>query len=1471
VSSQDQEFAGGDRERLLSAIEQHELKLLSWGYVDGIVSAGEVEAVGISVGLDGVPALLRELVALKLIFEAPGGFRSRFATTVRLLARNRQLFHDRDWRASPSLIDAYRVASAPRRIADRNVDHATTATALGLDADPNAPGARALRALLSDGTLQLAGFQVRAAQRILTELRGGSRGTGSGTLVSAGTGGGKTKAFYLPLFIHLAEQASPPSRTVAVAIYPRNELLKDQLREAIRQSDLVHDALGWAPSIGAFFGPTRPKASGDYKYSSWSEPGGNAPRVSSYLVCPGVDCDAPLHWIAPYAEEQLVCPSCGWRSKTGQVRLSRDSIQSSPPQVLLTSIEMINRHLANAGTRSIVTGGQHPPEALLLDEAHLYTGIAGATAALTLRRWQHALHGHRPHVVGLSATLDRPREHLSGLTGVMQDDIEVISPFIDELKPQSAEHTILLRSDPTSGASTLSATVQAAFLVQRMMETSESLQHRSGTSGSRTFAFANSLDVVNRLRWALSDAENGARWPAREPLAWLRRDVGEDRRDRESEGQNWGAAASLSGPLEHRLTVSLTSSQSKGVDADADIVVASPSLEVGFDDPEVGAVIQHKMTPGSAAFIQRRGRAGRRAHMRPWTVVVLSDFGRDRASFLAFERLLEPVVPFNPLPTSSLFVLRVQATWALMDWLSTEISGLDAWRDLSSPSANQLVQGRQRDAIGLLARLLVDKQQRAKFARHVAASLQIESEQMLDAVMWGQPRGLMTSAVPTLLRQLRSDWRTASGNEDFLIRGTPLPTHAPGTTFADLNVPEVRISCESQPGDSQAEDPHSDEEFHDMPIDQAMSLLAPGNPTRRFGHRHYLEWHWVPPSIDDSPCPFPGVLDPLGVEVRDLATGTMVPLMRPYTAKLSRTTKREDQRWASRPVWSSAIRPSDGASMGNEVLVEIPASRNGNLAVAGITFMTHSLGCAPSISRGLIGARAVAHDGGRHAQTFAHAGERVAIGYHEPVDACSISPLASGDLPTAGSPALRALRTMHFNTAVLNWEPLREIQSDFELLGVLACLRQALAVTAYTSHEAFNAVKSDPQALLDAMRGVVESMRAPEHDDDFDRPGEIEQAGEGRDLGRQWQSLAAFIESDTRAGEAMLGAVNSALNPTASELTTLFGRSRRITLAAVVREALNHLNPNVGADDLHLDVDIEDLTKDGGGEHGILLCEQGVGSTGVLDALNHDILEDPRRFADLVEKAAGPTPLETADQTLAHLLRVAVAQPDGEVAAAFSAVRGATSIDGRVHALQSLRNLLHTLELPCPPEVVASLSLRVLRAGSDPESDAAVCRLLDAWHEIEATLELEVDPLEVAFAATSREQGAAEIDRAVSLLWPRGRLARQSSLNAWSRFNDDETDMLSDRLVLADRFTQRTESIDIAQDGWVAAVQTQLETGHVRLTAPTGESMRLARAALGLTCQAFDAGSVNAYARMVASGKLNDQPFIDLEIREVMR
>jgi hypothetical protein len=77
---------------------------------------------------------------------------------------------------------------------------------------------------------------------------------------------------------------------------------------------------------------------------------------------------------------------------------------------------------------------------------------------------------------------------------------------------------------------------------------------------------------------------------------------------READGQRWALAEDLRRTLDRRLVVGRTTSRDPGVDGRADVIVATAALEVGFNDTEVGAVLQHK-APRSIAEARSSGQA----------------------------------------------------------------------------------------------------------------------------------------------------------------------------------------------------------------------------------------------------------------------------------------------------------------------------------------------------------------------------------------------------------------------------------------------------------------------------------------------------------------------------------------------------------------------------------------------------------------------------------------------------------------------------------------------------------------------------------------------------------------------------------------------------------------------------------------------------------------------------------------------
>ena len=292
---------------LLERLEGEETKLLSWGVVDGGFSATEVtdvaqglvEASGSEFTADD---LWQELFDRRLLFsfrEAGHEFlRTRMAEAVRLFAQLRQMFPNRPWQLASTLVADYRFARRPRRYPRREIPPAKVLERLGAEVRLPPLRRQAIACLLRDGEpepLSLAEFQYQATRRMLLDLEAR---TSRGLIIGAGTGTGKTLAFYIPALAHLAGLVERAAHwTKAIAIYPRNELLKDQFSEtyaeARRLDALLRRQAGRKLTIGAFFGPTPREGRDLARFEGWGTPRAGG-FVCPFLRCPR--CDGDLLW-----------------------------------------------------------------------------------------------------------------------------------------------------------------------------------------------------------------------------------------------------------------------------------------------------------------------------------------------------------------------------------------------------------------------------------------------------------------------------------------------------------------------------------------------------------------------------------------------------------------------------------------------------------------------------------------------------------------------------------------------------------------------------------------------------------------------------------------------------------------------------------------------------------------------------------------------------------------------------------------------------------------------------------------------------------------------------------------------------------------------------------------------------------------------------------------------------------------------
>ena len=1428
----------------LESLEKLEIASLSWGYVDGSLS--EIEAESAIAGAmrrcnfkNDPGEVLDDLVDAKLVrlWRGPDRrYRTRFGEIVRLLVRSKQLFKGRDWQTAPTLVSDFRVDVRRRARPRPEINPECVLTEISSNKILTARQRDLWTVLTSaDSGFKLRKFQSDAAKRILGNT------DEQGTIVTAGTGSGKTLAFYLPILTAIGEGVKPGDTwTRALCIYPRRELLKDQFNEAYNLCQKAKQTLYISNrrpiSLGALFGGI-PYASNEraVKKANWKK--SSAGFISPVLRCP--DCDADMVWHPKdLAEgiERLHCTSygCGLVTDRSEIRLTRQSMLREQPDLLFTTTEMLNQRLSDTSYRRLFGVGRSKDKRLqfiLLDEVHTYSGTNGAQTALLLRRLKHLV-ASKLHWVGLSATLKEAPLFFSELCGLQPKQVAEITPTLQDLDHTGGEYQLLIRSDPTSQTATLSTSIQASMLISRMLD-SPSTRVSEGRFGTRLFAFTDDLDVTHRLFDNLRDAEAcdrfGRRESKRQPLAFLRSENLPDSEAREIDGQRWNFAEEIQGSLDHSLVIGRTTSRDPGVNGRANVIVATTALEVGFNDSEVGAVLQHKAPRSFASFLQRRGRAGRGPNMRPLTITVLSDYGRDRLAFQSFEYLFEPVLERQSLPIGNSYVLRMQAVFSTLDWITHKLVSNDkkregwAWRVLSGSTQNNSSDRKFLNDVKEIIRSLIQLEQHviSDLSEHLQASLQIPSE-VLHSVLWDPPRSLLLEALPTLARRLFRDWKLADGTGyDLMVPYHPLPDFIPHSLFSDLNLPQVTIQVPAATRNSQIK-------YEQLPILQAINQFAPGRVRRRFADEYGGLAHWLPVpehgseveiSVEELASQTEVVATVLGVSKE----GTPLNVYRPWNMELQKVPSGILHSSHSAWAWQSSFE-----FIGDPYIVELPKRSFWSKTLPHLEFFLHRFSTAATQRRfALEGQAEIRRRSGVSNVKFRLVdcdGCSAAVGFAYDTDALLVplnlpqsKELSLQDLP---EDLTRWLRTLHFRRAVLTDCKLPKDLNSFQrdwlyqvfLLSVVRranqdCVEFEKMTKIVASKADATSFKVDIEAIINAeVLGEKKNLETKLSKSLFKILGQsnvINRMSElalqsCRLIGEMWEDWILEILRNTMAEAALLACFRASPGN-----TTLEG----------------------------LTVDIVGRNK----EFFAHVAETTLGGGGTVEALAHQFSADPRSFLRAYEAALAPTDLETSADSLELICRLAVS--DEEAKSCIECLRRAPDVQTRIQERDKLFKLLSERGIPVSHALSVSIAVRLLRPGATADSDELIVDMLDQLVDIENQVKFAL-PFRVAAAVLASRENLK--DRLVSigegrstaigvanlLLWPRKGELRMTTLQSYNPYRTSHlTDTLLARVVLVQN---QIEPIMLDTEDWHNRISCALASdGEAILCAHSNQTKQL--------------------------------------------
>jgi hypothetical protein len=1199
------------------------------------------------------------------------------------------------------------------------------------------------------------------------------------------------------------------------------------------------------------------------------------------------------------SREKLSClnPSCGAVIQEDEVILTRDRMAKTPPDLVFTSTEMLNRSMGDSRYGHVFgIAAAKKPQLVLLDEVHTYTGIHGAQVAYLLRRWQRIVE-KKVQFTGLSATLESAAEFFSQLTGLNPGSVEEISPGEDQIA-EGMEYQLVLRGDPVSGTSLLSTSIQTAMLLRRVLDPSEDPPSK-GFYGSRVFAFTDDLDVTNRLFHNLLDAEGRDSWGrplrGRQPLAALRSHGAADGRERLIVGQSWLLCQEIGHGLELPLTIGRSSSQDTGVTPDADVIVATASLEVGFNDLEVGGVIQHKAPRDMASFLQRKGRAGRRRTMRPWTVVVLSDYGRDRIAYQGYDILFNPVLEKRSLPIANRYVIRIQAVFAFMDWVGQQLATANqgsVWNDFASPYL--YITNRQRLEIELIKDILETEAGQRNLETYLRSALNLTKDEV-EAILWEPPRSLMMAVLPTLLRRLESGWKRLpihqdESDQDYQTRD-PLPDFVPPNLFSDLLLPEVRITTPPQTRNSEPD-------VNPMPIVQALKTFTPGRATRRFGVQHIFATHWIAPPdlqqreqnlpVEDYCAEFEEAgdfqfwQDGQVIDIRCIRPWAINPTQVPANISITSNAQLE---------WHSQIIPPDFG-----IKLDLPQGSPWCKLITEVCCFTHAQQSPLEVRRFAIASHAnIRFQNGQELDTTIRFTQRqngnaAAVGFTQSVDGIvfrfCIPPNFRIDPSDSNQEKMRAFRTAYFRYRVLTDVRLCDLTNVFQREWLYQIYISMLTARALADRiplsEAFEALLGENmgQEMARVLDNIFQTLNVEET---LLEEGEsaLEQI-QGRQ--RVHDRLLALCNADII--QTILNDLASVLWSKPDEEWHSWAALRfKATLGGALLDACGQLCPHFNLGDLILDIEAGPRPPDAPtiseGVEEIWITESTIGGGGAIEEILRPYAADPANFFRLAASALEPSDFEIVDLELTRLLQLT--QTSADVADAMANVRLAQGYGELKQASDRLRKVLSSEGILVTRPVMTAINARVLRPGSTPQTDKLLLDLIRLWHQEEARLGIEIDARVFAYVASNDDQ----LDKALlhlglvqpnpywrfqviyGLLWARGNIVRSRALSSYNPFAvlpDADREILLDVLQVGDR------KVWLDEPDWRQQVQEAFKQGaSVSLIARPDARGDLKSAILSLAVEPMEVGFLQVYPVVEAVQRYPHGFGVRLRVRETVQ
>ena len=293
----------------------------------------------------------------------------------------------------------------------------------------------------------------------------------------------------------------------------------------------------------------------------------------------------------------------------------------------------------------------------------------------------------------------------------------------------------------------------------------------------------------------------------------------------------------------------------------------------------------------------------------------------------------------------------------------------------------------------------------------------------------------------------------------------------------------------------------------------------------------------------------------------------------------------------------------------------------------------------------------------------------------------------------------------------------------------------------------------------------------------------------------------------------------------------------------------------------------------------IWLSETSPGGGGVVERLLPKLAEEPRRFLDILKGALGRSDFEIVDDELKRFLEWL--KDDSKLQDLVYRFRSSSTQSALTTSFENLLTTLKRMGLQTTHSVTTTMSARLLRPGSNSDTDTLIRGILERWEKEEALLGMEIEPRALAYALSASDA----LDQALGgivplgpgqdarqwrfvtisgLLWARGTQARNHALELRNPYADV---LGPERFLVLDALATDEIEVLFESDDWQGSLTKSLiNTGRSIFCAHVESLEGFRLSLLSLLSNPIDTGTLFLYPRFRAVARDNEFVRVTLEL-----